>query len=140
MAWTMQVHHECVGTIVDDLGREHPINCTLEYGVADSYAIKLTFSTARRSVPWTFARELLDEALYAPTGTGDVHLWPTLATDGRAMTAVELANASDVALILVPSRDISFFLDASYRTVPPGEEKLYGDVDAALRELLAEKG
>jgi len=21
MAWTMQVHHECVGTIVDELGR-----------------------------------------------------------------------------------------------------------------------
>jgi len=134
-----QVRRQCSGTIIDDLGHEHQVTCALEYGARDSFAVTLTVSTSRRSVPWTFARELLAEALFAPTGAGDVHLWPTLASDGRAMTAVELTNASVVALILLPTRDVSAFLDASYLAVPSGHETI-DDFDAALRTLLAEQG
>ena len=133
---TAKVHRECDATIIDELGHEHAVGCTLEYGARDSFAVTLTISTSRQSVPWVFARELLKESLFAPAGAGDVHLWPTLATDGRAMTAVELTNASAVALILLPTREVAAFLDASFLAVPSGHESI--DFDDALRSLLAE--
>ncbi len=134
-----KVHRACDATIIDELGHEHVVSCTLEYGVRDSFAVTLTVSTETRSVPWVFARDLLRESLFGPTGAGDVHLWPTLATDGRAMTAVELTNASAVALILLSTRDVADFLDASFLAVPSGHEAI-DDFDAALRNLLAEQG
>lgn len=133
-----QVQRQTAGTIIDDLGHEHAVTCVLDYGLDDPFAVTLTVTTSRRAVPWTFARELLTESLYAPAGAGDVHLWPTLDADGNAMVAVELTNASVVALILVSSRDVAAFLDASYLAVASGEESLGSDFDLALQNLLAE--
>ena len=36
-------------------------------------------------VCWTFARELLLDGQYEPTGDGDVHVWPCLSPRGDAV-------------------------------------------------------
>ena len=54
-------------------------------------AATTVFMTGTNTVRWTFGRELLCEGLYEPSGDGDVHVWPCLDSDGRAVVIIEPA-------------------------------------------------
>ena len=104
----------------------------LGYRPEDPFAVRLTFppevgldGTERT---WTFARELLGEGLLAPTGAGDVHVWPY----GPHRTMVELHGPEGAAMIRLSSPQLRAFLHRSYAAVPAGAE----DTRAELASLL----
>ena len=56
---------------------------------------------------WTFGRELLSDGLYEPSGDGDVHVWPCLDSDGRAVVIIELCSPDGEALVQARTSDLS---------------------------------
>ncbi|MEV1024321.1 SsgA family sporulation/cell division regulator [Streptomyces sp. NPDC050264] len=117
-------------------GPERPVTVTLRYASADPLAIQLAFpaevTLAGVEVTWSFARTLLDEGLRAPTGAGDVHVWPC----GRARTVVELHAPEGMAVVQFDTSALRRFLRRSYALVPVGDEDVTAVVDRALAALL----
>ncbi|MBO1330540.1 SsgA family sporulation/cell division regulator [Streptomyces sp. VRA16 Mangrove soil] len=113
-------------------GGERALTVGLRYASADPLAISLVFpadvTRAGTQVTWAFARSLLDEGLRAPTGTGDVHVWPC----GRARTVVELHAPAGLAVLQFDTSALCRFLHRTYAVVRAGEEDLAGHVDRAL--------
>ena len=62
------------------------------YDPADPYAVTMKLEARCGSVTWTFARDLLAEGVYEPTGDGDVQVWPCLSNTGEAVVIVELCS------------------------------------------------
>jgi hypothetical protein len=116
----------------------HDISVKLRYLRDDPFAVHLAFPAAvsleGEDIEWVFARELLDDGLYAPSGEGDVHLWPCDAD--RVVMAFE--SARGVAMVEFASADLRTFLQSSYRAVPMGQEARHMDVDAYLATLFSE--
>ena len=86
---------------------------------------------------WTFARELLAEGLYDPTGDGDVIVWPCLGCEGDAVVVIELRSPSGMAMLQTPSRAVQRFVAEVYDTVAPGRETAQLDLDEVIAHLLA---
>ncbi|NEA01265.1 SsgA family sporulation/cell division regulator, partial [Streptomyces sp. SID10116] len=61
-------------------------------------------------VTWIFARELLEEGMSAPAGSGDVHIWPC----GRARTVLEFHSHQGLALVQFDKIVLRRFLVRSY--------------------------
>ena len=106
------------------------------YDPADPLAVSMVIESISGPVRWTFARELILNGLYEPTGDGDVHIWPCLDTEGAAVVIIELGAAAGGAILQFPSRAVHGFISASLATVPEGTEQL--DVDAWIEQLLME--
>jgi hypothetical protein len=106
----------------------------LRYYREDPLAVYLTFPSSvsldGTDVTWTFARSLLTAGLRAPSGEGDVHIWPY----DPGHTMIELRGREGIALIDLVTADLRTFLFRAYEAVPAGEE--VHDVDAALAALL----
>jgi hypothetical protein len=105
------------------------------YDPADACAVTMVLQTPSGPVHWTFARELLVEGQYEPSGDGDVHVWPCLSACGEAVVIVELCSPVGETLLQFPSRAVQDFVYSSLDAVPLGREEV--DVDAWLEELLA---
>ena len=90
------------------------------------------------SVTWSFARDLLAEGLYDPTGDGDVIVWPCLATDGKAVVVIELRSPHGMAMLQTPSRTVQRFVTDIFAAVPDGTESERIDVDEMVTHLLAD--
>lgn len=114
------------------------ISVNLRYLRDDPFAVRLAFPAAisleGEEVEWVFARELLDDGLYGPSGEGDVHLWPC----DPDRVAMALESAHGVAMIEFASADLHTFLESSYRAVPMGQEGRHVDLDAYLATLFSE--
>lgn len=112
------------------------IHAKLRYLCHDPYAVYLSFPAAvgldGEAVEWIFARDLLDDGLYEPTGDGDVRLWP--CPPGRVM--IEFESPHGMATIEFAAADVHEFLRGSYLAVPAGEESRHVDLDAELAALL----
>src|SRR3954451_13887929 len=67
---------------------------------------------------WVMLRDFLPYGLEAPTGDGDVRLWPS----GDSLL-LDLAGACGRCSVAVPSSVVGEFLDATERVVPAGEER-----------------
>lgn len=119
-----------------DASEDHHLSAEFNYNPADPWAITMTLSTVAGPVEWTFARDLLIEGQYEPTGDGDVHVWPCLSACGEAVVIVELDAPSGESLLQFPTRAIQDFVYASLETVPQGAEA--ADVDTWLTELFPE--
>ncbi|EFL32726.1 cell division protein [Streptomyces viridochromogenes DSM 40736] len=59
---------------------------------------------------WTFGRELLEEGLRAPTGSGDVRVWPC----GRVQAVVEFHSAEGVLVVQFERQALLRFLRRTY--------------------------
>ena len=90
------------------------------------------------SVTWTFARELLAEGLYDPSGDGDVQVWPCLSNTGEAVVIVELCSPDGTALLQTGSRAVQIFVTSIYDAVPAGTESSHMSIDALVEQLLAD--
>ena len=121
---------------VDTEGLSTPLNAEFEYDPADPFAVSILFTDEPVPVRWTFARELLIEGFYEPTGDGDVHVWPCLNTEGAAVVILELSSPSGEVLVQVSSRAMSQFIHQMVAMVPQGTEATLVDVDAELAQLL----
>lgn len=122
---------------VDTEGLSTPLNAEFEYDPADPFAVSILFTDEPVPVRWTFARELLIEGFYEPTGDGDVHVWPCLNTEGAAVVILELSSPSGEVLVQVGSRAMSQFIHQMVAMVPQGTEDTLVDVDAEIAQLLS---
>lgn len=64
---------------------------------------------------WTFARELLEEGLRAPTSAGDVRIWPC----GRVQAVMEFHSPKGVAVVQFDSKALIRFLRRTYTAAAP---------------------
>ncbi len=119
-----------------DADEDHHLSAEFNYNPADPWAVTMTLSTLAGPVEWTFARDLLIEGQYEPTGDGDVHVWPCLSACGEAVVIVELDSPSGESLLQFPTRAVQDFVYASLETVPQGAES--ANVDSWLIELFPE--
>jgi hypothetical protein len=104
------------------------------FDAADACAVTMVIQTVSGPVTWTFARELLVDGQYEPTGDGDVHVWPCLNTTGEAVVIIELSSPAGETLLQFPTRAIQDFIISALKQVPLGREEL--DVDGWLEQLL----
>ena len=105
------------------------------YDPADPLAVTMVLDSVSGPVRWTFARELILDGQFEPTGDGDVHVWPCLDRRGTAVVIVELHSPDGAILLQFPSRAVHAFVSASLETVPAGTEQL--DLDGWIEQLLA---
>ncbi|MYZ38494.1 MULTISPECIES: SsgA family sporulation/cell division regulator [unclassified Streptomyces] len=114
-----------------------PVPARLTYRADDPYAVHITFHIGSETpVKWTFARELLVEAVFRPCGHGDVRIWPTKVA-GRGVLCVALSSPDGDALLEAPSAAVSAWVERTLRIVPPGTESGQLGMDDGLAELLA---
>ncbi|MEV7192024.1 SsgA family sporulation/cell division regulator [Streptomyces sp. NPDC093510] len=122
--------------LVTPEGRERALPVVLRYSAEDPLAVQMTFPSQASldgvEVTWIFARELLEEGLTAPTGSGDVHIWPC----GRARTVLEFHSHQGLALVQFDRLALRRFLVRSYAVVPSGGEGEGLDLDEGLSRLL----
>ena len=121
---------------VDAGGTARTMDMALGYDPADPYAITITFRTRAGDVVWTFARELLARGLTDPSGEGDVHIWPSLDTVGRAMVIIELCSPDGDLVAQAHTQDIYRFVSRSLAAVPAGAESAHLDLDKVIDQLL----
>ncbi len=122
---------------VDTEGMSTPLEAEFEYNPADPFALSILFKAEPVPVRWTFARDLLIEGFYEPTGDGDVHVWPCLSADGTAVVILELNSPSGEVLIQISSRAVSRFIHQMLEAVPAGGEAELLDFEDELTGLLS---
>ncbi len=122
---------------VDDEGTSTPLAASFEFDPADPFAVSVLFKAEPVPVRWTFARDLLVEGFYEPTGDGDVHVWPCLSAEGSAVVILELNSPSGEVLVQVSSRAVSNFVRHMLAVVPQGAEADLLDFDTELTQLLS---
>jgi hypothetical protein len=122
---------------VDNEGASTPLEAEFEFNPADPFAVSVLFKAEPVPVRWTFARELLVEGFYEPTGDGDVHVWPCLSADGNAVVILELNSPGGEVLVQVSSRQIAGFIQQILVAVPLGTEGDLVNFDDELTELLS---
>ncbi|MGK5529431.1 SsgA family sporulation/cell division regulator [Streptomyces sp. URMC 129] len=116
--------------------RSIPVPALLRYRSDDPFAVHITFHLGSEApVHWTFARDLLVEGVFRPSGQGDVVLWPA-RDEGRNVVWLSLRSPEGDALLRAPAAALSAWLERTMRLVPPGAETEQVDVDEALRALL----
>ncbi|WP_326596878.1 SsgA family sporulation/cell division regulator [Streptomyces sp. NBC_01803] len=116
--------------------RSVTVPALLRYRSDDPFAVHVTFHLGSEApVRWTFARDLLVEGLFRPSGQGDVLLWPARA-EGRDVVWLSLRSPDGDALLRAPAAALSAWLERTMRLVPPGAETEQIDMDEALRALL----
>ncbi|MFF4587758.1 SsgA family sporulation/cell division regulator [Streptomyces sp. NPDC001388] len=64
---------------------------------------------------WTFERTLLEQGLRAPTGTGEVRVWPC----GRVQAVVEFHSSHGVSVVQFESKTLLRFLRRTYMAAQP---------------------
>ncbi len=132
------VHRLALDLVDSTTGTTVPLPVDLTYDVRDPWAVALVFATAGGPIRWDFSRELLAEGMYDVAGDGDVHLWPCLDTEARAVVMIELEGADGTLVeLMARSRDVAGFLAETNAVVPPGTEGTRVDLDALVEELLA---
>jgi hypothetical protein len=120
-------------------GAAVPLAAELRYDANDPYAVSACFRSGDTHVRWVFARELLAVGTYDPSGDGDVHIYPSLDTKGRAVTIIELSSPDGEAIIQARTDELCDFLLRTEAMVATGTESAHVDVDAALVQILAEQ-
>ncbi|MDQ3615810.1 MAG: SsgA family sporulation/cell division regulator [Actinomycetota bacterium] len=112
------------------------IQAELSYDPAAPYAVTTVFATSPEKLTWTFGRELLCEGVQAPSGSGDVHVWPCLDIDRRPVVMIELCPPGGGALIQVRTDDLVRFIKQMTDVVPLGRESEQLDIDGTILALL----
>lgn len=96
----------------DPLYRTIPV--ALRFAVAEPLAVRIVFpaglSPEGTDNEWVFPRALLEAGLQAPTGTGDVRVWPC----GRVQAVVEFHSPEGVAVVQFDIAALRRFLRRTY--------------------------
>ncbi|MBD0673933.1 SsgA family sporulation/cell division regulator [Streptomyces sp. CBMA156] len=107
----------------------------LYYQSTDPYAVHCSFYvTPDHVVQWMFARDLLDQGLTEPTGTGDVKITPI---DQSRRFSIELESPAGYARLEGPAASVRAWLAKTFEVVPAGRETERIDIDSFLAEVLS---
>ncbi|MFI2369428.1 SsgA family sporulation/cell division regulator [Streptomyces sp. NPDC018833] len=132
------IEQSVVARLISDAPHSLAVPVILRYRDTDPLAVRMVFPPEAclndTGVTWTFARSLLDAGLRAPSGDGDVHIWPC----GRVQTMVELRSPEGVALLQFDTATLRRFLVHAYAAVPAAAESSAMDIERALAALLGE--
>lgn len=124
-------------TLIDATGTSFPLQAEFSYSASDPYAVTTVFHAGEAKIRWTFGRDLLSGGLFEPTGEGDVHVWPCLDADGRAVVIIELRSPDGEALVQARTDELSRFVNRTAKLVPFGLECEHVDVEATISSILA---
>ena len=131
-----EIRHRLVLELVGPDGPS-PLDAELRYDPADPYAVAMAFLKDGHEVLWVFARDLLLRGVTEPAGVGDVHVFPSVDLDGRAVVAIGLRGPTGEALLTGRTRDFLGFLAHTTRAVWPGTERDHQlDTDDAIAAIL----
>lgn len=122
---------------VDPWGRTVEVPTTLAYEQSDPYAITLTFHASSGAVVWMMARQLLVQGLTAPSGEGDIRVYPSIDEDARAVTVLDFCSPNGHLIGQVSTREIQEFVAETLVVVELGAESEYLDIDALAEALLS---
>ena len=129
--------HDITLECLDIEGRVGLVDAALTYDPEHPFAVTVVFRAVGESVPWTFARELLEAGTDAPSGTGDVHVWPSIDGDARAVTVLELHSPDGSFVAHARTAQVRAFLDRTHALVPAGDETDLLGLDDVISRLLA---
>jgi hypothetical protein len=118
--------------------RTEPLDGELLFDPADPYAVTMRLEASTGTVIWAFARQLLADGIYEPTGDGDVQVWPCLNAAGEAVVIIELSSPSGLAMLQAPSRTVQDFVRRTIEVLPLGQESEHLALDALISRLLAD--
>lgn len=71
-----------------------------------------------------------------PAGRGDLHLWPSVDEDGRAVVVLEFRSPHGHLVAQAHSHEVYQFLTRTLAVVPACTESAYMDLDALVADLL----
>lgn len=108
-----------------------PMRVFLDWSRERPFAVLCTFQDQRGPKEWLISRELLAEGLYAPTGVGDVSLFPSLEQLGSVELVLD--SPSGRCGVLFTRLALYRFLKETYELVPAGSESM---PDAWFEELI----
>ncbi|MFI6645647.1 SsgA family sporulation/cell division regulator [Streptomyces sp. NPDC050504] len=122
------------------VGEPVPLHCHLTYTAAHPLTVRTLFLSGSHEVAdWNVGRQLLTCGMSAPTGSGDIRVFPggrqEAAETMIRLNGVDLAEQRCSALVAVPTGMLRGFLSVAYQIVPAGCEQL--DVAGFLDSVLA---
>ena len=113
-----------------------PLMASLCYTARDPYAVRMAFHVgAEDPVEWIFSRDLLAAGLNAPTGEGDVRVWPGQG-QGLGVLNIALSSPFGQAHFEAPMIAMADFLKKTFRLIASGRESNFINIDSELDELL----
>ena len=121
---------------VDPWGRQVEVPTTLGYRENDPYAVALTFHSVTGDVEWIVARTLLLQGLAAPTGEGDVKVFPSIDDDARAVAVLDFSSPDGRLVTQTSTHELQTFLARTFGVVPVGTESEHLDLDRLVADLL----
>ncbi|NEA39847.1 SsgA family sporulation/cell division regulator [Streptomyces sp. SID11385] len=121
-----------------DGGTRRPLWASFRFDPSVPMLVSLTLRPPRGpGVTWRIGRELLCHGLYDESGEGDVRVWAAPGEKGRAAW-MRLESRQSSALLELPVRALSQWLDATYVRVPAHAEGRALDWDGFLTSLCDE--
>jgi len=117
-------------------GSPVPVSADLSYDPTDPFAVIVSLRTdGSPAVDWVVARDLLADGLTAPTGDGDIGVWPS-TSHGAPVVCLSLSSPDGQALLFGAHADVSEFVRRTFAEVPAGTEADLLDMDALIDQLL----
>ncbi|MFF7755906.1 SsgA family sporulation/cell division regulator [Streptomyces sp. NPDC007971] len=114
-----------------------PLRVRLRYEPTDPYVVHAVFfADGDEPVEWVLGRDLLADGLEGSAGYADVRIWSAAGRGDQSMF-IALGSSAGTALLEVPVRDITSFLQYTEALVPRGTESGHIDWDAELARLLS---
>ncbi|MDR6978347.1 hypothetical protein J2X68_005073 [Streptomyces sp. 3330] len=104
---------------------------------SDPLAVRMDFPGSPEQVaPWMFSRDLLYAGLRAPSGEGDVRVWPPCRCHGLDSVRILLRSSYAAAVLFVPADELRDWLEETFASVPAGEEYAHLSWEGPLERLL----
>ncbi|MGW3512299.1 SsgA family sporulation/cell division regulator [Streptomyces sp. NPDC000994] len=116
------VDHMLDTELVSPLGVRLRVPTQLLYRSQDPLVVEFLFhDLVRGPVPWAISRELLLRGLLAPSGEGDVRVWPT-GTGPEALLHLRLTPPGGFAHLIAALPAVEHWLLRTYQLVPAAQE------------------
>jgi hypothetical protein len=129
--------HDVPLSCVDPWGRTVEVPTTLRYRVCDPYAVSLVFHSTGGDVEWVVSRTLLLQGLAAPSGEGDVTVYPSMDEEGGDVTVLDFCSPDGWLTAQAETQALQAFLAGTFALVPVGSESNHLDMDGLIAALLA---
>ena len=110
----------------------------LHFDPDDPYAVRMQLEARSGTVTWRFARQLLVDGLYEPTGAGDVQVWPCLNGAGEAVVILELYSPDGMGVLQASTRRVQEFVSRTLEVLPLGQESTRLPIDELIEQLFSD--